>query len=48
MDNDHVYTLINVPSLEVMQNLNKEPKMTKLREQAGVIFETQEMITIKE
>ena len=48
MDNDHVYSLINVPSLEVMQNLKKEPKMTKLREQAGVNSETQEMITIKE
>ncbi len=48
MDNDHVYTVIDVPSLEVMQNLMKEPKMIKLREQAGVISETQEMITIKE
>ena len=48
MDNDHVYNVIDVPSLEVMQNLKKEPKMTKLREQAGVNSETQEMITIKE
>ena len=48
MDNDHVYTVIDIPSLEVIKNLMKEPEMTKLGEQAGVIFETQEMITIKE
>ena len=48
MVNDHVYTVIDIPSLEVIKNLMKEPEMTKLGEQAGVIFETQEMITIKE
>ena len=48
MDNDHFYTVIDIPSLEVIKNLMKEPEMTKLREQAGVIFETQEMIAIKE
>ena len=47
-DSDHVYTVIDIPSLEIMQNLMKEPEMIKLREQAGVNSETQEMITIKE
>ena len=48
MDSDHIYTVIDVPSLEVMQNLMKEPEMIKLRENAGVISETQEMVTIQE
>ena len=47
MDSDHIYTVIDVPSLEVMQNLMKEPQMIKLRENAGVISETQEMVTIQ-
>ena len=47
-DSDHVYTVIDVPSLEIMQNLMKEPEMIKLRENAGVISETQEMVTIQE
>ena len=47
-DKDHVYTVIDVPSLEIMQNLMKEPEMIKLRENAGVIAETQEMIKINE
>ena len=48
MESDHIYTVIDVPSLEVMQNLMKEPEMIKLRENAGVISETQEMVTIQE
>ena len=47
-DSDHVYTVIDVPSMEIMQNLMKEPEMIKLRENAGVISETQEMVTIQE
>ena len=47
-DSHHVYTVIDVPSLEIMQNLMKEPEMIKLRENAGVISETQEMVTIQE
>ena len=47
-DSDHVYTVIDVPSLEIMQNLMKEPEMIKLRENAGVIAETQEMVRINE
>ena len=47
-DSDHVYTVIDVPSLEIMQNLMKEPEMIKLRENAGVITETQEMVRINE
>jgi hypothetical protein len=48
MDSDNVYTVTEVPSLETMQNLMKEPEMLKLREDAGVIAETQEMVRIKE
>ena len=48
MESDHIYTVIDVPSLEVMQNLMKEPEMIKLRENAGVLSETQEMVTIQE
>ena len=48
MNNDHVFTVIDLPSLEVMQNLMKEPEMIKLRENAGVIAETQEMVKINE
>ena len=47
-DSDHVYTVIDVPSLEIMQNLMKEPEMIKLRENGGVIAETQEMVKINE
>ena len=47
-DSNHVYTVIDVPSLEIMQNLMKEPEMIKLRENAGVIAETQEMVRINE
>ena len=47
-DSDHVYTVVDVPSLEMMQNLMKEPEMIKLRENAGVIAETQEMVRINE
>jgi hypothetical protein len=47
-DSDHVYTVIDVPSMEIMQNLMKEPGMIKLRENAGVIAETQQMVTINE
>ena len=47
-DSDHVYTVIDVPSMEIMQNLMKEPEMIKLRENAGVIAETQEMVRINE
>ena len=35
MNNDHVFTVIDLPSLEVMQNLMKEPEMIKLREHQG-------------
>ena len=38
MDNDHVYTVIDLPTLEVMQNLMKEPEMIKLREQPEVNY----------
>lgn len=48
MESDHIYTVIDVPSLETMQKLMQEPEMIKLRENAGVISESQEMIKLKE
>ena len=48
MNSDHIYTVIDVPSLETMQKLMQEPEMIKLRENAGVISESQEMIKLKE
>ena len=48
VDIDNIYTVTEVPSIETMQNLMKEPEMVKLREDAGVIAETQEMVRIIE
>ena len=48
VDIDNIYTVTEVPSIEIMQNLMKEPEMIKLREDAGVIAETQEMVRIIE
>ena len=47
-DSDHVYTVIDVPSLEIMQNLMKEPEMIKLREEAGAKIETQTFVKLIE
>ena len=38
---NNVYSVIELPSLKTMQNMLKEPEMIELRENAGVIFETQ-------
>ena len=43
---NNVYSVIELPSLETMQNMLKEPEMIELRENAGVIFETQKMIKL--
>ena len=48
MNSNHIYTVIDVPSLETMQKLMQDPEMIKLRENAGVISESQEMIQLKE
>ena len=47
-NSDHVYRVIDVLSLKIMQNLIEEPLSIKLREKAGFIAETQEMVRINE
>ena len=37
-DSDHVYTVIDVPSLEIMQNLMKEPEMIKFHQSIKIFI----------
>ena len=45
-EENNVYSVIELPSLETMQNMLKEPEMLELKENAGVIFETQKIIKL--
>jgi sortase (surface protein transpeptidase) len=48
-DNENnVYSVIEIPAMEVMQDMLKDPDMVTLRENAGVILETQSMIKLVE
>ena len=48
-DNENnVYSVIEIPAMEVMQDMLKDPDMVTLRESAGVILETQSMIKLVE
>jgi len=38
---NNVYSVTELPSLETMQEMLKKPEMIELRENAGVVFETQ-------
>jgi len=43
-----VYTVMEMPSVETMQEILKEPEMIKLRNNAGVVIETQKMTKLVE
>ncbi|MCH2545093.1 MAG: hypothetical protein MK015_05150 [Alphaproteobacteria bacterium] len=45
---NNVYSVLEIPSMETMQELLKEPEMIELRENAGVVFETQKMTKLVE
>ena len=45
---NNVYSITELPSLETMQEMLKEPEMIELRENAGVVFETQKMTKLVE
>ena len=45
---NNVYSVIEIPAMEVMQDMLKDPDMVTLRENAGVILETQSMIKLVE
>ena len=45
---NNVYSVTELPSLETMQEMLKEPEMIGLRENAGVVFETQKMTKLVE
>ena len=48
-DNENnIYSVIEIPAMEVMQDMLKDPDMVTLRENAGVILETQSMIKLVE
>tara|TARA_X000000368_G_scaffold100057_1_gene77132 strand:- start:398 stop:631 length:234 start_codon:yes stop_codon:yes gene_type:complete len=41
-----VWVVMDIPSMEHMMGLINEPEMIKLREEAGAILETQKMIKL--
>ena len=41
-----VWAVMDIPSMEHMMGLMNKPEMTKLREEAGAILETQKMIKL--
>ena len=43
-----VWVVMDVPSMEHMASVINKPEMIKLREEAGAIFETQKMIKLVE
>jgi hypothetical protein len=46
-DNENkVWAVMDIPSMEHMMSLINEPEMIKLREEAGAILETQRMIKL--
>ena len=46
-DNENkVWAVMDIPSMEHMMSLINEPEMIKLREEAGAILETQKMIKL--
>ena len=48
-DNENkVWVVMDVPSMEHMANVISKPEMVKLREEAGAILETQKMIKLVE
>ena len=45
---NRVHAVLEIPSIETMQEMLKDPDMIKKRENAGVIVETQKMIKLVE
>ena len=43
-----IQAVLEIPSMETMKEMLKDPDMMKMRENASVIFETQKMIKLVE